>query len=138
MLAALRGLPAQAEPEPARKIAVIIPVHGAMDVTRDCLNSVFASIPAGTVVIVVDDASDAPDLVAWLNILKRQRKIRLLRHTTNLGFPISVNAGLREAAGLPGRRDMVVLNSDTVVTSGWLDGLRNAVHAEADIGTATP
>lgn len=138
MPAALRGLPAQAKPEPTRKIAVIIPVHGAMDVTRDCLNSVFASIPAGTVVIVVDDASDAPDLVLWLDTLKRQRKIRLLRHTSNLGFPISVNAGLREAAGLPGQRDMVVLNSDTVVTPGWLDGLRHAVHADADIGTATP
>ncbi|MBC7636256.1 MAG: glycosyltransferase [Acetobacteraceae bacterium] len=138
MPAALRGLPAQATPQPAREVAVIIPVHGAMDATRDCLDSVFASIPAGTVVIVVDDASDAPDLVRWLDTLGRQRKIRLLRHATNRGFPISVNAGLREAAGLPGKRDMVVLNSDTVVTPGWLDGLRQAVHAAADIGTATP
>ena len=138
MPAELRGLPASTASDPTRKIAIIVPVHGGVAVTQACLDSVFATIPVGTVVIVVDDASDEPDLVAWLDTLKRRRKIRLLRQPSNRGFPASVNAGLRDAAGLSGRRDMVVLNSDTLVTPGWLEGLRQAVHAAPDIGTATP
>ncbi len=134
----LRGLPANAPSDPARKLALIIPVHGGRTVTQACLDSVFATVPAGTIVIVVDDASDDPELVAWLDTLKRQRKIRLLRHPTNRGFPASVNVGLREASTLPGKRDMVVLNSDTQVTPGWLEALRASVHAAPDIGTATP
>ena len=136
--AELRGPPANAASDPRRKVALIIPVHGGLAVTQACLGSVFATVPAGTAVIVVDDASDEPDLVAWLDALTRQRKIRLLRHVTNRGFPASVNAGLRQAASLPGKRDMVVLNSDTIVTAGWLEGLRHSVHAAPDIGTATP
>ena len=138
MPADLRGSPANAARDPARRIAIIIPVHGGLAVTQACVDSVFATMPAGTAVIVVDDASEEPDLITWLDALKRRRKIRLLRHATNRGFPASVNAGLREAGALPGKRDMVVLNSDTLVTAGWLEGLRAAVHAAPDIGTATP
>jgi len=117
-------------PPPA---SVVIPVHGGGRRTLDCLDAVLATVPRGTPVIVVDDASPEPPLAAALDRLAARRRIRLLRHARNRGFPASANAGLRAAAG-----DVVLLNSDTIPPAGWLAGLREAAHAAADIGTATP
>ncbi len=116
----------------------MVPVYRGIEVTLACLQSVFATTPADTVVIVVDDASREPGLAEALDALLRQRRIRLLRNAENRGFPASANAGLRAAVALAGRPDIVLLNSDTIATPGWLEDLRAAVHAAPDIGTATP
>ena len=136
--AALRGVAARAPLAPRRPVAVVVPVYRGAEVTQACLQSVFATIPTGSRVVVVDDASPEPELAAALDELRQSKKIRLLRNLENRGFPASANAGLRAAAALPGKPDLVLLNSDTIVSPGWLEDLRAAVHAAADIGTATP
>ena len=129
---------AAARPAPHRAVAVVVPVHGAARPTLACLESVFAHSPAGTTVVVVDDASPEPELVAALDALAAQGRIVLLRHRRNRGFPVSANAGLRAAGSRAHGPDAVLLNSDTLVPPGWLERLRAAVHASGDIGTATP
>jgi len=37
-----------------------------------------------------------------------------------------------------GQNDVVLLNSDTVVTSGWLEKLRRCADSDPRIGTITP
>jgi len=130
--------PAQAPHRPRRPVAVVVPAYRGEAITLACLDAVFATVPHGTTVIVIDDASPEPALSAALAALARQRRIRLRRHARNQGFPASVNAGLRLAASLPGRPDVVLLNSDTLPGPGWLATLRQAVHAAGDIGTAAP
>ena len=134
----LVGPPASAKADPDRPVAVVIPVYGGREVTQACLAAVFATVPAGTVVVVVDDASPDPMLAGWLNGLKRARRIRLIRHPQNRGFPAAANSGLRAAGRLGKPHDMVLLNSDAEVTPGWLEALRAVVHASPDIGSATP
>ncbi len=134
----LRGPPAAAAPVPDRKLAVVIPAYRGVAATLACLDAVFATMPPGTRVVVVDDATPEPELAAALGQLARARRIVLLRHAANRGFPASANAGLRAAAALPGARDLVLLNSDTLVAPGWLEALRAAVHAAPDHGSATP
>lgn len=136
--ATLRGPPAAAGLAPARAVGVVVAAYRGLDMTRRCLDSVLATVPAGTVVVVVDDASPEPDLAAMLDALAADRRIRLLRHTANRGFPASANAGMRLAARLAPGADIVLLNSDTIATAGWIEGLRAAVHGAGDIGTATP
>lgn len=136
--AVLTGLPADAERQPGRRVAVVVPAYRGADVTRTCLDAVFATAPAGTCVIVVDDASPEPALVSLLDDLAQRRLIRLHRHARNHGFPAAANSGLRLAAELSDGPDVVLLNSDTVAGPGWLERLRAAVHAGADIGTAAP
>ena len=96
-----------------------------------CLESVLADLVAPNRLVVVDDASPDPVLAAALDDLARRRRIRLIRHARNLGFPASANTGMAAAAG----RDVVLLNSDTLVAPGWLEGLRAAAYSAADIGT---
>jgi len=119
-------------------VAVVVPVYRGLEMTRRCLDAVLATVAEGSVVVAVDDATPEPALAALLDELLAGGRIRLLRHTANRGFPASANAGLRLAARLAPGADLVLLNSDTLVTPGWIDGLRAAVHAAGDIGTATP
>jgi GT2 family glycosyltransferase/glycosyltransferase involved in cell wall biosynthesis len=134
----LAGPPAAAPSQPRRRVAVVVPVYRGLDATLACLRAVFATVPAGTTVIAVDDASPEPALAAALDALAAQGRLSLLRNPCNLGFPGAANAGLRAAAALADAPDVVLLNSDTVPTKGWLAQLRGAVHASPDIGTACP
>ncbi len=115
-------------------VDVVIPAYRGRSQTLACLHSVLAAIPRGTRVWVVEDASPEPDLVAALEALARQKRIRLIRQPENLGFPATANAGLRACAP----RDAVLLNSDTLVPPGWLDRLCAAAYSAPDIGTVTP
>ncbi len=117
-----------------RATTVVIPVHDAGAVALACLDSVMATLPPGTRVLVVDDGSSDPELVAALDDRVRRRNIDLLRHPRPMGFPAAANAGIRAAQG----RDVVLLNSDTLVPPGWLGRLRQAAYADRDIGTVTP
>lgn len=128
------GPPPERLPPRRPPIDVIIPVYRGLDETLACVTSVLASIPRATRVIVVDDASPDPALMAALSRLARARRIHLIRLPENRGFPGAANAGLRAAVG----RDAVLLNSDTLVPPGWLDRLRAAAYSAADIGTVTP
>jgi GT2 family glycosyltransferase len=117
-----------------RPVDVVIPAYRGLSQTLACLDSVLATIPRGTRVWVIDDASPEPDLVAALEGLARRKRIRLIRQPENRGFPGAANAGLRACAP----RDAVLLNSDTLVPPGWLDRLRAAAYSAPDIGTVTP
>ena len=118
----------------ALNVNVVIPVHGGGAVTLECIQSVLASLPRGSRVVVVDDASPEPELSRELDRLAGRRLIRLIRHPANLGFPAAANAGLRACAG----RDAVLLNSDTLVPDGWLERLRASAYSASDIGSVTP
>ena len=115
-------------------VDVVVPVYRGFTKTLACLASVLATLPRGARLIVVDDASPEPELVAALQALGRQRRIRLISLPENRGFPAAANAGLRAAA----KRDAVLLNSDTLVPPGWLERLRAAAYSAPDIGTVTP
>ncbi len=117
-----------------RPIDVVVPVHGQTALVLACLETLFASVSRPNRIVVVDDASPEPALVAELDRLARSRRIRLIRNPRNLGFPSSANAGILAASG----RDVVLLNSDTLVPPGWLGRLRDAAHAADDVGTVTP
>jgi GT2 family glycosyltransferase len=132
MLVAVR-VPHTAHAGPRRRQAatVVIPVHGGMAQVLACIDSVWA---AGERPLVIDDASPEPELAAALDDLARRRRIRLIRNRRNLGFAASANVGMRSAPG----RDIVLLNSDTLVASGWLEELRGIAYSAPDIGTVTP
>ena len=117
-----------------RSTTIVIPVHDGGGIVLACLTSVLAAVPDGTRILVVDDGSSDPAIIAALDDLARRRAIRLIRHPGPLGFPASANAGILAAIG----RDVVLLNSDTLVPPGWLERLRAAAYAARDIGTVTP
>ena len=125
--------------EPHLPIDVVIPVYRGLQTTLDCIASVAATVSAPDRIVVIDDGSPEPELVAALDALAAAGTILLIRPADrpgrrSSGFPAAVNAGIRAAIG----RHVVLLNSDTLVAPGWLHGLRAAACSASDIGTATP
>ena len=117
-----------------RGVDVVIPAYRDCARTGACLDQVLAHQPAAVRVHVVDDGSPEPELVRLLDALAARRRIVLHRHDRNRGFPAAANRGILAA----GRRDVVLLNADTLVVPDWLAILREAAHAAPDIGSATP
>lgn len=116
-------------------VDVVMPVYRGYGETVRCIESVLDNRQATCFeLIVVDDASPEPGLAARLDELAANRVLTLLRNTSNLGFVQSVNLGMSLHPG----RDVVLLNSDTLVANDWLDRLRRCAYGAAKIGTVTP
>lgn len=116
-------------------LAVIVPIFRNAERTRVCLESVRrASDPRTTQLILVNDASPEEDIHQLCSALAAEPNVQLIDHQQNQGFVKSVNAGI-EAAG---DADVVILNSDTEVSSGWLDRLAAAADQNPDAATITP
>jgi GT2 family glycosyltransferase/glycosyltransferase involved in cell wall biosynthesis len=120
-------------------VDVIVPVYRGLAQTRRCLRSLLRDPSrrdrgAAPRLIVIDDASPEPALSRYLDRLAARGLIHLLRHPRNLGYVASVNWGIAEA----GRRDVVLLNSDTEVPAGWLSRLAGQAYADPDIASVSP
>src|SRR5271165_6947177 len=116
-------------------VDVIVAAYRGLRETRHCLESVLADPdrpPGG--VIVVEDCSPEPKLVAWLRTLARGGRITLLRNARNLGFAATVNRGMAAA----GAHDVALLNSDTVVPHGWLCRLAAQAYAVPRVASVSP
>lgn len=116
-------------------VDVIVPVYRGLEQTRRCIASVLADPErlAGRL-IVIDDRSPEPKLSAWLDELNDQGRIRLIRNRRNLGFVASVNRGIQAAED----HDVVLLNSDTEVSPGWLGRLAAHAYSARHIASVSP
>ncbi|MCS7200051.1 MAG: glycosyltransferase, partial [Caldimicrobium sp.] len=116
-------------------VDVVIPVYRGKKETLECISSVLnakTNIPFE--VIVINDFTPEKDLREELINLAKQNKITLIENKENLGFVKSANIGMK----LHPDRDLVLLNSDTLVPDYWLDRLREAAYKEKNIATVTP
>ena len=119
---------------PLNPLAVVIPVYNAADDLARCLDSVHRTVPAGTEVLVIDDASTDPAVRGLLRAWARRVPAwRFVGNAVNRGFVGTANRGMALTHG-----DLVLLNSDTLLTPGWLAGLARCLASDASVATATP
>jgi len=116
-------------------VDVVVPVYNAVDDLRRCVESVLACTRGDYALVLIDDASPDPRVRAYFDELAARRlpQLTLLRNDANLGFTGTANRGMTRS-----RADVVLLNSDTIVTEGWLDAFARCVASDPAIGTATP
>lgn len=120
---------------PTPQVDVVVPVYRGLEQTRACLDSVLATPPTVPFrLVVIDDASPDDAIRVLLDDLAARGRIHLERHTDNRGFVVSANRGM----ALHPERDVVLLNSDTVVYGDWLARLRACAYREEDIASASP
>jgi GT2 family glycosyltransferase/glycosyltransferase involved in cell wall biosynthesis len=114
-------------------VSIVVPVYnGATDVDR-CVESILRCTDVPFELILVDDCSSDAATVALLSKYETHGAVRVLRQTENRGFVRSANAGMQATA-----HDVVLLNSDTEVTSRWLQKLTVAAYSDPRIATVTP
>jgi GT2 family glycosyltransferase len=114
---------------------VIVPIYNAAAMVADALRSLSRTLQSGDHVILIDDASTDPAIAGLMDGFKASAafEVSTLRNERNLGFVRTVNRGMALSA-----RDVVLLNSDTVVTPGWLARIIEAAASDARIATVTP
>lgn len=116
-------------------VDVIIPVYKGYQETLGCIHSVLATRNESPMeIVVINDCSPDVKLSAALKKLAAKEHFTLLENEKNMGFVATVNKGMK----LHTDRDVLLLNSDTIVPKGWLNAMRRAAYAAPNIGTVTP
>ena len=120
-------------PEP---IDVIIPVYnGPIDIIRSCIDSVILASRQNTYhIIVIDDRSTDGNIVSYLKSKEMAAELELLTNDHNLGFVRTVNRGM----AINKNRDVILLNSDTVVYGPWAERMRCGAYSNKSIATVNP
>lgn len=116
-------------------VDVIVPVYNAFEDVKKCLNSLLsANSGVNLTVIIVNDCSDKETSDLLKRFSKSHSHFILIENEENLGYTKTVNKGLQAS-----RADFVVtLNSDTIVSKGWLTGLLRCISFHPNIGIVGP
>lgn len=93
---------------------IVIPSHNRADLLHRCLTSVQRYAPAGTEILVIDDAS--PHRIVS-QTARAFADVRALRFERQRGFCAAVNAGIHAAS----HPIVELLNDDTEVSAGWAE-----------------
>jgi O-antigen biosynthesis protein len=117
------------------QVTVIVPVYRDYDATRVCIETLYSELKAsGHRAILVDDATPDPRIAKCLVESATTGRVEVIINARNLGFIGSVNRALESIK----QGDVILLNSDTIVTRGFIDRLAGVARSSPDIGTVTP
>lgn len=111
------------------KVSFIIPLYNRLDLTQPCLESLQATLPRGLdhEILLVDDGS-TDGTREWLQTLGAP--CRVFFNERNLGYAGSNNRGAAAATG----ELLVLLNSDLVLTPGWLEPMLSLLRRKPRAG----
>ena len=114
-------------------VDIVICVHNALADFRRCIESVVACTPEPYHLVLVDDGSDA-DTRLFIESIADVYAAQLIRNEFAVGYTRAANMGMHAT-----QADFVLLlNSDTVVTEGWLDRLVACAYSDQHIGIVGP
>jgi GT2 family glycosyltransferase len=111
-----------------RRIDIVICVHNALGVVRQCLESVRRARRSDCQrLIIIDDGSEQTTACYLAEFASGASWVELHRSDDARGYTLAANEGLAASTG----ELVILLNSDTTVTDGWAEKL-------ADAGFSTP
>ena len=110
--------------------SIIILTHNQLQYTRLCVDSILRYTDEPYELIFVDNASSD----GTAEYLSSITGAKVITNAENRGFPAGVNQGIRVAEG----RQILLVNNDCVVTTGWLDRLLRALRSDLAVGLVGP
>ena len=136
--------------------SIIIVTHNQLGYTKECIDSIELRTDEPYELIFIDNGS-TDGTVEYLRSIAhtvspspsvrsvdfsphvnssstRGLQSTLLENPDNRGFPAAVNQGLQIARG----ECVILLNNDTVVTTGWLRRMRDVLESDPKIGLVGP
>lgn len=113
---------------------ILIPIYNAFEHLQRCIDSVLLHTPRNHSIFLLDDCSTDPRVLSLLQSYEAQdSRVRVVCAEENRGFIHNVNRGFELS-----HHDVVILNSDTEVTEGWLDKMHRCRCSDPDIGVVCP
>ena len=118
-----------------QEIDILIPVYDGYEETIQCIESVLSSgLDQGVFLNVINDSSPNDKLTDWLRDASKRHGFELFENKVNLGFVQTVNRGMT----LHEDRDVILLNSDTIVAGNWVERMHAHVAKDKKISSVTP
>lgn len=115
------------------RIDIIVPVYNALEDLKLCVNSLKKHLDfTKDRVIIVNDHSPDEKVLPYLRSIESKDFV-IIDNEVNLGFSGSVNKGMTYS-----QSDVILLNSDTIVTAAWTDKIYACAYSNPFIGTVTP
>jgi GT2 family glycosyltransferase len=105
-------------PDDCPLVSLIIPTRNKSDLLKTCINSIETRTTYSNYeILVVDNGSDDPETLAYLDSLKNNTRIRVLRDTRPFNYAQLNNSAVDEARG-----ELIgLINNDTeVIADEWL------------------
>lgn len=117
-----------------KKVSIIIITYNNLEYTKKCLNSIFQMTSYPNYEIIIVDNCSIDDTVNYLkNIEKEHDNVKIILNSENLGFAKANNIGIRKSDG----EYIILLNNDTIVTSGWISGFIKYLSTYGLVGPVT-
>ena len=113
-------------------VSIIVTVRFRADLVRVCLDSLFQYTPEEFELILVHEG-DEPGMAELLNSYESKE---LVHHPEPKGYVGATNAGVEHVS--PGASYIMLLNSDTVCTPGWLTEMLKAYELHPKAGLVVP
>lgn len=110
--------------------SIVILTHNQLEFTQACVDSIQAKTDEPYELIFVDNASTD----GTREYIRCVPGAKLIVNGENRGFPAGCNQGIGVAKG----EFILLLNNDTIVTTGWLDRLLRVLENDPQIGLVGP
>lgn len=121
-------------PDSKLTLDIAICVYNAVEETLDCLESLQRHTTVPHTVTIIDDKSSEVTRERLRHYVSGKPWIRLIENAKNLGYTRSANIGLSSSSA----EWVILLNSDTIVTPGWVEGLFEVVKARPRVAMVGP
>lgn len=111
--------------------SIIIPVYNQLHKTKQCVESIRASVQKGKYELILIDNGSNDGTAEWLD---GQCDIQVISNQENRGFAVACNQGMRIARGT----EILLLQNDALVMGDWLEGLQKILYSQGKIGAVGP
>lgn len=115
-------------------IAVIVPHYGELKYLALFVESLKLSFDRSIELIVINNSGDEDSRVYLENLKKEFPLMKVITPEHNLGFPKSINEGLRMANS----KYILIANNDIVLPPNTLTRLLNTLESDRDFGMVGP
>lgn len=115
-------------------VDIIIPIYNALEDLKLCLESLYkhTDLEHNRLILINDNSSD--ETIRPFLDQQSGSNIIVIHNEVNKGFSNNINIGM----GQSDTNDVILLNSDTIVTSGWVEKMVRCAYSSEEIGTVTP
>lgn len=113
-----------------RLTSIVILNMNTCGLLRQCIESIRRYTVRGTYELIVVDNGSTDGSVPWIIA---QPDIRYIINEKNEGFPKGCNQGMVIAKGT----EILLLNSDVIVTPLWLDNMREVLYMDDSVGAVS-
>jgi len=117
------------------KCDIVMPVYNGLTYVKDCIFSLREFTNSDDYhLFIIDDHSDSVTAGYLRDCATDRVHVTLHRNLSNMGFVKSCNLGISMGTA----PFVTLLNSDVVLTPGWLERLMECAETEADIASVNP